>query len=58
MKEGDVVYHRAWKIPVLLVRKWSPQVVDFPRTYWEVLLDGEIELVKQSEIEELKKEHK
>jgi|TARA_R110001583_G_scaffold5598_11_gene30107 hypothetical protein len=48
MNIGDVVLHKAWSEPVLLVSRWE-RAPD--RIYWEVLLEGNIELVKENELE-------
>jgi len=49
MKIGDIVIHKYWKIVVLLVGHWF----DASREYWEVYVDGDMELVKTSELEKL-----
>ncbi len=49
MKSGDVVLHKSWgDTPVLLLSKH--EMDEPPRIYWEVLVDGDLELIKDSEI--------
>jgi hypothetical protein len=58
MKVGDMAIHKYWKIPVLLIKQWienagtgiSQRSRDGPE-YWEVFVDGDMELVKISELE-------
>jgi hypothetical protein len=53
MKTGDVVMHKKWKEPVLLVTSYK--LDNKKEIYWEILIDGELELVKRSELKEIEK---
>ena len=49
MKIGDIVIHKYWNRAVLLVGHW----IDASREYWEVYVDGDMELVKARELEKI-----
>ena len=45
MKIGEVYLHKEWNTPVVLLSKY--------KSYYEVLVDGEIELLLESEIKKI-----
>ena len=47
MEPGDIVWHRVFSEPVLLVSKWDDKNV---RVYWECLINGELELFTEDEL--------
>ncbi len=57
MRPGEVVLHKSWNIPVLLIKfyknleKHPSTLATYTRSCWEVLIDGDVELVYESELE-------